>query len=723
MSRDALTHEPIAPERYELQQGVRYAFDLDRREFGGVLGAGLLVWLAATRAVAQERRGSRGVDGGLALGERLHIAVNGGVTVFTGKVDAGQGSRTQLMQAAAEELRVPPERIALVMADTEACPDDGGTWGSRTTPSTVPAVRRAAAAARELLLDLAAARWGVDRAGLVARDGAVTDGASRTIGYGELAVADAFRAAPVPRDDDEARLTPAAEWSILGAPLPNVRARAIVTGAKTFPSDTVRPGMLHGRVLRPPSWGATLAGIDLEAARRRPDVTVVRDGDFVGCAAPTAREAARAVEAIAATAVWRERTQPSSDQLFDHLKATAGEPRRSRDEQRGSLEQGRGAARTIVREAWRVAPIQHVPMEPRAAVAEWDDRGRLTVWTGSQAPQRVRSELVEAFRMSDGVRVIVPDTGGGFGGKHTGEAAVEAARLARAAGRPVSLRWTREEEFSWAYFRPPALIEIEAGVDGSGMLSLWDFTNYNAGSAGIGTPYAVPNARIRFRRSDSPLRQGSYRALAATANNFARESMIDELAEAAGEDPLGFRMRQLEPRRLRDVVARAAERFGWAERRARPAAGRGVGLACGAEKGSYVAACVEVEVDRTLGEYRVLEVCQAFECGAITNPLNLQAQVEGCIIMGLGGALREDVRFERGRVVDPTLGGYPVPRFADVPAIETVLVDRPDLPSVGGSETPIIAVAPAIANALHACTGTRIRAMPIRSDDLRAAGA
>jgi isoquinoline 1-oxidoreductase len=327
---------------------------------------------------------------------------------------------------------------------------------------------------------------------------------------------------------------------------------------------------------------------------------------------------------------------------------------------------------------------------------------------------RVRSDVAEAMRVSqDKVRVIVPDTGGGFGGKHTGEVAVEAARLAKAAARPVRVNWTREEEFTWAYFRPAGVIEIEAGLDPEGRLTAWDFTNYNSGSSAIESPYEIANQRTRFVRSDSPLREGSYRALAATANNFARESFMDELAAAAGTDPLDFRLRHLANDRLRAVLQRAAQRFDWKNRVRSVTPKRSVGLACGTEKGSYVASCVEVEVDQDKRRIKVLEVCEAFECGPILNPSNLRAQVEGCIVMGLGGALREKIEFENGKVLNPLFSRYAVPRFEDTPKIHTELLKRPDLPSVGAGETPIIAIAPAIANAVCLATGTRIRSMPL----------
>jgi CO/xanthine dehydrogenase Mo-binding subunit len=405
--------------------------------------------------------------------------------------------------------------------------------------------------------------------------------------------------------------------------------------------------------------------------------------------------------------------------LFEHFKQTAvfeSGPGGPQVKTWGSPAPRPGSAYTekALDVAYTVPYIQHAPMEPRAAVAEWND-DKLTVWTGSQQPGRVKGELQQVFRLGDDqVRVIVPDTGGGFGGKHSGEVAVEAARLAKAAGKPVSLRWTREEEFSWAYFRPAGLIEVSATVDkNKASLTSWYFTNYNSGGSALDTPYSIPNGRVRFVSADSPLRQGSYRALASTANTFARESAMDELAELAGVGPLEFRLDHLNDGRLRDVLRAAADKFKWPKGRTTTRADkRGIGLACGTEKGSFVAACVEVEVvDKQI---KVLSVTQAFECGAIQNLANLKAQVEGSIVMGLGGALTEEIKFRDGKIINASFSQYAVPRMADAPEMEIVLVNRSDLPSVGAGETPIIAIAAAIANAVFDATGERLRSLPLK---------
>ena len=706
MRRDSALDETLPPGDEEAVERVGYDFELKRRAFVQILGAGLL--LAVNAPALAQRRGGRGGSGGARIiAARIHIGKDGTITVMTGKVEGGQGARAELSLAAAEELRVPFDRIQLVMADTSLVPDDGTTAGSGSTPRTVPVVRQGAAAARELLIDFACQRWSVERTAVQVNDGKVTHIASqRTLTYADLAVSDdadkAFQQ-PVPAD---VTLTLVKEWKVLGKPAPRPNGRDLVTGAHKYPSDITRPGMLYGKVLRAPSYGAKLTSVDLTPAKAMKDVVAVQDGQFVGVAAPTVFLAEQARAAIAATAKWESSPHPTSNSLFAHLKQHV----------QGSAPVNRftdelAKAKHVLRQSYQVAYVQHAPLEPRAAVAEWTD-GKLTVWAGTQSPFGYRSELMRTFRLAeDRVRVVVPDFGGGFGGKHTGEAAEEAARLAQAAGKPVSLRWTRAEEFTWAYFRPAALIEAEASLDAGGALTSWYFININSGGAALETPYRSGNTRCQFLRSDAPLRQGSYRVLAATANNFARESFMDELAAAASADPLDFRLAHLENPRLRAVLETAAARFNWKERVARKTPRTGFGLACGTEKGSYVAACVEVGIDQ--GKITVRRVCQVFECGAILNPDNLLSQVQGAIIMGLGPALREEMRFEKGEMLNASFRKYQVPRFEDVPELDIHLLNRPDLASAGAGETPIIVIAPAIANAVFHATGVRVRTMPL----------
>jgi isoquinoline 1-oxidoreductase len=710
------------PERYELSEPARYRFELPRRDFLRVLtamGSGLLIVAALPEAPgAQQGESGRGGQGRASgdLASWLHIDADGRVTAFTGKVEIGQNVRTSLAQTIGDELRVPLTAITMVMADTDLTPFDQGTFGSQTTPRMAPVLARAAATAREMLIDEAASRWSVDRAVLVARDGkvmeAVPAGAGapvlhdgRSITYGELMKGKALQGV-VPANAAE-KETPRDRWTLRGTPARKVDGRAFVTGRHAFTPDIVRPNMQFGRVVRPPAYGGTPRVVDDSKARAMAGVTVVRDGNFIGVVAPSDRAAARAAAAI--DIHWDLPTGlPSSETVYEHFKQTASAARAG-----AAAGETRPAGRAFDA-SYQIPYIAHVPLEPRAAVAEWTG-AKLTVWTGTQRPFGVRTEVAQAFHQpEEQVRVIVPDMGSGYGGKHTGEQAVEAARLAKAAGRAVKLVYTRAEEFMWGYFRPGGVIDIAATVDASGRLVWWAFDNYNSGNSGLNTPYVVVGGkREAFRQTDSPLRQGSYRGLAATANHYAREMHMDAMARALGVDAVDFRMQHLEDTRMRAVLTTAAQKAGW-PRPSQP--GRALGIACGTEKGGYIATVAEVSKVASpaagASPFKVERLVVVFECGAIVNPDGLKHQVEGAVVQGLGGALFERIEFADGKLHNGTMADYRVPRFKDVPPIDVILLDRRDLPSAGAGETPIVCVAPAIGSAVRAF-GTVATKLPV----------
>jgi nicotinate dehydrogenase subunit B len=695
--------------QYELDEGPAYRFAFTRRRFLETFSGGLAFLLVAG-ALRDPAAPLGEIEEALSdeIGAWLHIDEAGKVTVYTGKVEVGQNIRTSLAQAVAEELSAPIESVQLVMGDTDLTPYDRGTFGSLTTPQMSPQLRRAAASARELLLDLAAEEWKVDREALSAKDGKIIDRSGRrSAGFGHFAkgrkMTRSIRA--------DIALTPVADWQVSGLSIPKVNGRSFVTGAHRFVSDLTAPGMLHGKVLRSPTFGAKLEQVDLGEAEKIPGVVAVRDGDFVGVAAPDASIATRALAAIRAR--WRFEPQPSQAELFDRLKNTAREGGGGRGGARasGSVEEGLAAADVQLSQTYTAAYIAHAPLEPRAALARWE-ADKLTVWTGTQRPFGVREELAQAFGMpNEQVRVIMPDTGSGYGGKHTGEVAIEAARLAKAAGKPVKLVWTRQEEFTWAYFRPAARIEVRAGAAKDGKLTAWSFDTYNPGGSGLNALYETPHRHQAAHTSHSPLRQGSYRALGASVNHFARETHIDELAHAIGMDSLTFRLKNLRDDRLIAVLEAAAKAFGWGGTTLPP--GTGQGLACGFEKGGYLATCAEVRVDSDDGTLKIRRITAAFECGAVVNPRHLKSQVEGCVVQGIGGALFESIDFADGKILNPYFSAYRVPRFADVPPIDVVLLNRMDLPPAGGSETPIVAIAPALGNAIFQATGLRLRSLPL----------
>jgi isoquinoline 1-oxidoreductase len=609
------------------------------------------------------------------LGARFEFAPDGSVTLLTGKCELGQGARTLLAQCVAEELRLPISRVRVVMADTGRVPDDGGTFASLTTPLAVPAVRQAAAAARDAL---------------------------RTMQPLEAA----RREVPL-----EVELTPPAQWKVLGAAVPNLNGRDIVTGAQLYAGDLERPGALHGRMLRPDSYYGELTALDDSAAAKVPGVRILREGNVAGLVSPDPDALDRALSLLKPE--WKSRDLIAPPALYDHFRKTGIEPESNNNSRypplltKGSVATALDSAARRHQASYTLPAIAHAPIEPRAAIASWDDQG-LTVRSCGQVPFGVRKQIAAAFKIPETrVRVIFSDTGSAFGGKHGPEVLIEAAALSKAAGQPVRVAWSREEEFTRSYCRPPGVIDVRSALDADNRIAAWDFRNYNSGAASLAVPYDIPHYRCAHYRAECPLRLGPYRSLAAVANTFARETHIDELAALAATDPVDFRLRNTANPRLRDAIERAAARFGWGKRKAAQ------GMACNIEKGAHLALFVELEL--AAKRVRLLRMVAAFDCGAILNPDGLRNQVTGAIIMGIGGALFEELRYDRRRILNPSFSAYRVPRFSDVPPLEVILIDRREETPAGAGESPITVTAPAIGAALFQATTRRLRALPFES--------
>jgi isoquinoline 1-oxidoreductase len=701
---------PFEPMQDELPSSPNHASSIDRRKFFKLTGGGLIVAFVlhdllsfAGETLPQESATPPAGE----VDAWIHIGEDGAVSVYTGKVEFGQNIRTSLSQIVAEELKVPVSSITMVMGDTDLVPYDAGTFGSRTTPQMGTQLRKAAATARAALIEMAAGNWNIPAAGLTAENGMVVNSAgNKKIGYGALTKGQQI----IRSISDNVPVIAAKEWKLAGKSVPKVNGRSFITGKHQYVSDMQLPGMLYGKVLRAPSYGAKLVEANDAKAKAMPGVVVVRDGDFMGVVAPDVRIAEKALLSIDAS--WEEDSgQPSTANIFDYLvknASTENGDRRSGDT-KGNVEEGLAKADFKHAKTYNVHYISHTPLEPRAAVAEWID-GKLTVWTGTQRPFGVQADLMDIFKLNkEKVRVIVPDTGSGYGGKHTGEAAVEAARLAKTVQKPVKIVWTRAEEFTWAYFRPAGVIEVSAGVSKDGAITAWKFSNCNSGGAGLDTQYKTMNKEIAYIPSKTPLRQGSYRALASTANVFARECHMTDLARMLKMDPLAFRLQNLEDDRFIAVLQTAAKAFGWNSSKA---SGHGYGIAGGFEKGGHIATCAEVAVNADK-EVKVIRVTQAFECGAIVNPHQLENQITGAIVQGIGGALFERIDFAGGKILNAGLSAYRVPRFSDVPEIQVLLIDRKDLPSAGAGEAGIIGIAPAIRNAILDASGIALTELPL----------
>jgi len=703
--KERIQPQPISyPEQYELYEKNPTSGLLSRRSFFKYMGSGIASFLVVSDLLAsQVLKGFTEEEKSIAedtIAAWIHVNENGKITVFTGKVEVGQNIRTSLAQIVAEELFVPIDNLELIMGDTHLTPYDRGTYGSLTTPQMGPILRKAAASVRELMKEMALAEWNLGPTSLRMESGQIHHPSNgQKLSYAGLAKGKQL----LQKVNDQVEVVSPVNWTVAGTSVPKVNAKDFITGKHQYVSDMKLPGMVYGKILRPPAMGATLIAADVSKAKAVPGVQVVQEGEFIGVTAPSSQVANVALAMIDAR--WERAKQPSRGNLFQYLKEQAGDK-----EQNPAADQIFNAADQKITQSFSLDYIAHVPLEPRAGLALWEG-DQLTVWTGTQRPFGVQEELEQAFKIpKDKIRVIMPDTGSGYGGKHTGEAGVEAARLAKVVGAPVKVLWTREEEFKWAYSRPSGVMEVKCSLDKGGVINSWQLYNYNSGNAGLESPYNTGIKHSKFLGSQSPLRQGSYRALASSANIFAIESTMDDLALMAGMDPLEFRLKHLENVRLTNILKATAETFIWG---ADKSEGKGYGLACGSVKGGYVATCAEVEVHGQSKEVKVLKLTVGFECGAIINPAHLRGQVVGCVLQGLGGALFEAVDFQDGEILNASLSTYRVPRFKDVPEIEVVLLDRKDLPSSGAGEAPIVAVAPAIRNAILNATGVKLYHLPM----------
>lgn len=642
----------------------------------------------------------------------LTVRPDGSVVAYAGKVEYGQGIRTGLAIEVADELRVPLDRVEVVLGDTALVPWDMGTFGSQSTARVGLQLRKAAATARQALLELAADRLDLPAGDLQVESGRITptgDG-NRGVTYAEL-----IGSANILRDvDDAISLTPSSEFTVMGKTHARIDAEARVTGRARYSQDIVVEGMLFAAVLRRPWRGAKLATVDTSIAAQMPGVAqVVRDDDLVAVLADSDEHAAAAANLLRAE--WIEPATPASTMNLPEILVNSGvDPFVTQEA--GSLEEGFKAASGMLEATYFVPYVSSAPMEPRAAVATWEG-DRLTVWAGTQRPFGIRTELAQRFGIAEAdVRVIAPEIGGGFGSKSPYPVAHEAARLARLAGRPVRVAYTRVEDMLYATMRPAAVIRIKSGFTADGKIVAWECHAYHAcdrpflGRRGSDSPYDTPHIKVTTYTSDSPLATGSYRSLGAAANHFAREVHVDEIAEAIGVDPVEVRLRNLSHPRFRRVLERAAEAHGWES--VAGASRRGQGIAVGIDVGSYIATAVQLDVGGR--EVRVNRVTAALDCGLVVNPEGAKNQVEGSIVMGMGTALYEAIDFQDGRVLNAGFTRYRVPRSNDAPSIETLLVGDHETPSTGAGEPGIVPIAAAISNAVFDRTGERHRELPVQ---------
>ena len=693
-----------------------------RRAFFELAGGGV-VMLVGLDALPVHAQGSQRIypeD----FNAYLVVGANGRVTVYSGKIEMGQGVLTSQAQMAAEELGVSLASIDMVLGDTDRCPWDMGTFGSLTTRMFGPALRAAAAQARQALVSLAAVKLGVPQDQLAVADGVVSvRGQPQTrVSYAELS-----RGARIAQVvDRKAILHAAAQFSVMGTSPVRMDGLQKVTGAAKYAADLRIDGMLYARILRPPAHGAKLAGVDTSAAQSLAGVRVVNEGGLVAVLHTDPLVAERAFELVKAQ--WEAgKPGPDTQGIHEHIVNFA------RTETKTTLERGNPAAAAGAKRfecTFRKGYVAHAPIEPHAALASLQG-GRMTVWASTQTPFPTRDLIARTLGMETGaVHIITPFVGGGFGGKSSGPQAVEAARLAKITGRPVQVAFTRAEEFFYDAFDPACVVKIASMLGTDGRITSWDETVFAAGERGSALFYDVPNARIRVvgralygeetvQASMHPFATGPWRAPGANMNVFAIESQVDLMAAAARVDPLEFRLRHLADSRMRRALQAAADAFGWT-----PAAGpsgRGFGIACSIDAGTYVAAIAQVGVDAKTGVIKPLRIVCAQDMGIVVNPTGAKMQMEGGLAMGLGYALREELQFKGGEILDRNFDTYGIARFSDMPRIEAVLVKNDDVEPQGGGEPSITCTGAVIANAVFDATGARMLRLPMTPARVRAA--
>jgi nicotinate dehydrogenase subunit B len=697
-------------------------FQPDRRDFLKAVGGGILVLVTLRLPEALAQRGRRG-GGQLPtdFNAFLRIGEDGRVSCFTGKIEMGQGIITSFGQMLAEELSVPLEHVDMVMGDTDLCPWDGGTHGSMSTRSFGPPLRAAAAEAKAVLLQLAADELQSPVEQLKAENGVIVhkQQANRRIAYGDLTKGKRIERHLTGKVTTESFQ----RFTTIGKATVRRDAYDKVTGKAKYAADIRLPGMLCAAILRPPAHGATLKSADTSAAEQVPGVRIVREGDLI---AVLHEHPDVAEEALKKVVAQFDMPKPVVDDktIFDYLLQNAPEGRVGG--KGGDLKEGERLASQVVEATYLNPYVAHAPMEPHAAVVQLDG-DRATAWVSTQSPFMTKEEVARALNLpSANVRVITPFVGGGFGGKSRNQQAVEAATLAKAVGRPVQVAWARSEEFFYDSYRPAAVVKIRSGVDSAGKMMLWDYHVYFAGDRGAQHFYDIPHHSTTSHGGGfgggpnvHPFGTGAWRGPGNNTNTHARESHIDLMAAKVGIDPVEFRMKNLKDERMRGVLKAAAEKFAWTP--AKAPSGRGFGVACGIDSGTYVAIMAEVAVDRDTGKIQVKRLLCAQDMGLVINPEGAKIQMEGCMTMGLGYALSEELHFKGGDILDRSFGSYQLPLFSSLPELTCVLVDAHDSPAQGGGEPAIIGMGAVLANALFDATGKRLYELPLTPERVKKA--
>jgi nicotinate dehydrogenase subunit B len=726
-----------------------------RRQFTAGLGA-IVVGFSLEPKLA---RGQERLPGSLQNNRRLdawiRINPDGGATIFTGKVELGQGILTALAQIAAEELDLPLSRIEMISGDTGQTPNEGHTAGSLSVENSGTALRMAAAEVRTILIDLAAKRLGATTDQLTVAAGAIAAPDGRKVGYGELVQAlDLKREATA-----KVAPKPASSYKVVGQSVRRLDIPAKVTGGAAYVQDIRLPGMLHGRVVRPPRYGAKLENLDEAAAKAMPGVVaIVRDGSFVGLVAEREEQAIKARAALSAGARWSGGTDlPDMDKAYEHLLSLRTIDTVASEKQASP----RPSGARVVEAMYRKPYLAHASMGPSCALAELRD-GKFTVWSHTQGVFPLRLDLAKSLHVEPAaIRCIFAEGAGCYGRNGQDDVALDAALLARAVpGRPVRVQWMRDDEFAWEPYGSAMVMKTQGAVadgrivdwqyelwsgphgirpgapDGSNLFASWSLAQPQKRPVARNIPlpaggsdrnaipgYDLPNHRIvNHFIPDMPIWVSSLRTLGGYANVFAVECFMDELASAAGADPVAFRLAHLTDPRARAVIEAVAKKAEWkAGEKGDGARGRGVGFARYKNLACYVAVVAEIEVDRDSGMVRVPRTTAAVDAGLIINPDGLANQIEGGIVQSVSWTLKEEVRFDHSGILTRDWASYPILTMPEAPKVELELINRPNDRPLGVGEGSQGPAAAAVVNAFASATGKRIRDLPLNAARVKAA--
>lgn len=695
-------------------------FPLDRRDFLKVTGAGIFILFTwgDLKVFAQERQG-RGLPSD--FNAFLKIGEDGRVLCYTGKIEMGQGVITSLAQMLADELDVSLDSVDMIMGDTDICPWDMGTFGSMTTRFFGPPLRAAGAEGRQVLKELASKQLNVQLNDLVTDNGVVfvKNNKNKKITYAQLA-----KGKKIERHlSDKVQVKKPSEFKIIGKSVKRRDGYDKVTGKAKYTGDIQLPGMLYARILRPPAHGAKLISVDLSEAKKIYDIQVIHEGDFIAVLHKYPDVADSAISKIKAN-YERSNTGIDDKNIFNHLLKVA--PKGEIITEDGNIKKGESESENVFDSTYLDGYKAHAPIEPHTAVVKIEGE-KVTAWASTQTPFPAKDEIAKELNIpAQNVRVIPPFVGGGFGGKSRNKQIVEAARLAKLTGKPVQVAWTREGEFFEDSFRPAAIVKIRSGINGKGGITFWDYGVYFAGTRGAQQFYNIPNhitAGYNPGRGDTtithPFATGPWRAPANNTNTFARESQIDIMAAGAGVDPIEFRLQNLNDKKIQRVIKTAAEKFGW--KPSKTPSGRGFGVACGVDAGTWVAVIAEIDVNKNTGDVKVNRVVCVQDMGLCVNPEGAKIQMEGCITMGLGYSLKEDIHFKNGEIFDLNFDTYEIPRFSWLPEIETHIIDNQNEPAQGGGEPAIVVMGAVIANAIYDAVGARLYQLPMIPERVKAA--